>query len=85
MTFLLIKRDSVFARLNFTSQVIAYCVIFSGSEYKISAAVSGLFTTRKRLLSSANSIMFEQISFAISFLYRRNSSGPRMDPCGTLA
>ena len=28
MNFLLIKRDSVFAGLNFTSQVLAYCAIF---------------------------------------------------------
>ena len=85
MTFLLIKRDSVFAGLNFTSQVFAHCVILSRSEFKVSTAVSGFSTTRKRLVSSANSLMFEPISFAISFIYRRNSSGPRMDPCGTPA
>ena len=81
MTFLLIKRDSVFAGLNFTSQVFAHCVIFSRSEFKVSAAVSGFSATRKRLVSSANNLMFEPISF----IYRRNSSGPRMDPCGTHA
>ena len=85
MTFLLIKRDSVFAGLNFTSQVFAHCVILSRSEFKVSAAVSGFSTTRKRLVSSANSLMFEPISFTISFIYRRNSCGPRMDPCGTPA
>ena len=85
MTFLLIKRDSVFAGLNFTSQVFAHCVILSRSEFKVSAAVSGFSTTRKRLVSSANSLMFEPISFTISFIYRRNSSGLKMDPCGTPA
>ena len=45
MTFLLIKRDSVFAGLNFTSQVFAYCVIFSRFEFKVLAAVSGFSTT----------------------------------------
>ena len=85
MTFLFIKRDSVFAGLNFTSQVFVHCVILSRSEFKVSAAVSGFSTTRKRLVSSANSLMFEPISFTISFIYRRNSSGPRMDPCGTPA
>ena len=44
--------------------------------------MSGFSTTRKRLVSSANNLMFEPISFTISFIYRRNSSGPRMDPCG---
>ena len=85
MTFLLIKRDSVFAGLNFTSQVFAHCGIFSRSEFKVSAAVSGFSTTRKRLVSSSNNLMFEPISFTISFMYRRNSSGPRMDLCGTPA
>ena len=85
MTFLLIKRDSVFAGLNFTSQVFAHCVILSRSQFKVSAAVSGFSTTSKRLVSAANSLMFEPISFTISFIYRRNSSGPRMDPCGTPA
>ena len=85
MTFLLIKRDSVFAGLNFTSQVFAHCVLLSRSEFKVSAAVSGFSSTRKRLVSSANSLMFEPISFTISFICRRNSSGPRMDPCGTPA
>ena len=61
MTFLLIKRDSVFAGLNFTGQVFTHCVIFSGSEFNISAAVSGFSTTRKRLVSPANSLMFEPI------------------------
>ena len=85
MTFLLIKRDSVFVGLNFTSQVFAQCVIFSRSEFKVLAAVSGFSTTRERLVSSANSLMFELISFTISFKYRRNSSGPRIDHCGTPA
>ena len=49
MTFLLIKGDSVFAGLNFTSQVFAHRVIFSRSEFKVSAAVSGFSTTRKGL------------------------------------
>ena len=85
MTFLLIKRDSVFAGLTFTSQVFAYCVIFLRSEFKVSPAVSGFSTTSKRLVSSANSLMFEQKSFTISFINRSNSSGPRMDTCGTPA
>ena len=63
MTFLLIKRDSVFAGLNFTSQVFAHCVIFSRCEFNVSATVSGFSPTRKRRVSSANSLMFEPISF----------------------
>ena len=81
MTFLLIKRDSVFAGLNFTSQVFAHCVL----SLRFWLQCQGLSTTRKRLVSSANNLMFEPISFTISFMYRRNSSGPRMDPCGTPA
>ena len=85
MTFLLIKRDSVFAGLNFTSQVFSHCIIFSRFEFKVLNCSVRVFYNKKRLVSSANSLMFGPISFTISFIYRRNSSGPIIDPCGTPA
>ena len=71
--------------MNLTSQVFAHCVIFSRSEFKVSAAVSGFSTIRDRLVSSANSLIFEPISVTMSFIYNRNKSGPSIDPCGTPA
>ena len=85
MIFLLIKRDSVFAGLNLTSHVFAHSVIFSRSVFRVSAAVFGLSTTRKRLVSSAKSLMLDPISLTMSFIYSRNNRGPRIEPCGTPA
>ena len=83
MIFLLIKRDSVLAGLNLTSHVFARSVFFSRSVFKVSAAVLRLFTTRKRLVSSAKSLMLDPISLRMSFIYSRNKRGPRIEPCGT--
>ena len=85
MSRLLIKRDSVFAGLNFTSQVLVHCAIFSRSEFSVAAAVSGFSTTRDRPVSSAKSLIFDPMSYTISLISRRNNSGPRIDPCGTPA
>ena len=82
MRFLLIKRDTVFAGLIFTSQILAYCAIFSRSEFSVAAAVSEFSTTKDRLVSSAKSLIFDLISFTMSLTYRRNNSGPRIVSCG---
>ena len=37
----------------------------------------------KILVSSANVAILELVTALDRFSYRRNSSGPRMDPCGT--
>ena len=85
MTFLLIMRNSVFVGLNLTSHVLPILYFFSRSAFKVSAAVLGLSTTRKRLVSSAKSLMLGPISLKMSFIYSRNKRGPRIDPCGTPA
>ena len=38
-----------------------------------------------RLVSSAKSLIEEPISSTMSLMYRRNKSGPRIEPCGTPA
>ena len=74
-------RDSVLVGLKSTSHDAAYCDITFRSEFRQTAAVIGLSTTIKRLVSSAKSLMFAPMSFTISFMYSRNSNGPRIDPC----
>ena len=54
-----IKRVSVLIGLKLTSQFLAHFVIFSRSELRVCAAVSGFSTTIKRLVSSAKSLMFD--------------------------
>ena len=71
--------------LNVTNQVAAHCGILSRSVFRLSAAVNGLFTMMKRLVSSANSRMFEPMSVTMSLIYNKKSSGPKLDPCGTPA
>ena len=39
----------------------------------------------KRLVSSANDRMLDQMSLTMSFIKRRKSKGPRIDPRGTPA
>ena len=39
---------------------------------------------KNRFVSSANIIVFNKLeSLARSFMYIKNNSGPRIDPCGT--
>ena len=71
--------------LNVTNQVAAHCDILSRSVFRFSAAVIGLSTIIKRLVSSANSRMFEPISATMSLMYNKKSNGPKIDPCGTPA
>ena len=65
-----------------TNQVVAHREIFSKSEFKQPAAVVGLSTIIKRLVSSANNRICEPISITMSLIYTKNNRGPRMDPCG---
>ena len=54
------RRASVLVGLNGTNQVAAHCEILSKSVFRHSAAVNGLSTIMKRLVSYANSRIFEQ-------------------------
>ena len=76
---------SVFIDLKVTNQSFAHLVIFSKSEFKISAAERGFSTSKNKLMSSAKSMMFDLMSFTMSLIYRRKRSGPRIEPLGTPA
>ena len=66
------SKVSVLAGLNDTNQVSAHCEILSGSELRQYAAVTGSSTIIKRLVSSTNNRIFEQISVTISLMYNKN-------------
>ena len=71
------RRDSVLVGLNDTSQVAAHREILERSEFRQSAAVKGLSTIIKRLVSSAKRRMFEPISVTISLMYNKNNKGSK--------
>ena len=71
--------------LKVTNQVAAHCEILSRSVFSISGAVNGLFTIMKKLVSSANSRMFEPMSVTMSLIYKKKSRGPKMHPGWTPA
>ena len=73
------------AGLNVTNQVAAHCEILLRSVLRLSAAVTGLSTIMKRLVSSANRRMFEPMSLTMSLMYTQKSKGPKIEPCGTPA
>ena len=73
----------VFIGLKVTNHSFAHLVIFSKSEFKISAADRGFSTTKNKLVSSAKSLMFDLMSFTMSLIYRRKRSRPRIEPWGT--
>ena len=72
--------DSVLVGLKDTSHLAAHCVILSRSLFRQFAASTGLSTTIQRLVSSANKRLFEPMSVTISFMYKKKSKGPRIDP-----
>ena len=59
---------SVLVGLKDTSEVVAHCDIFTRSMLSWPAAVKGLSTTIKRIVSPANNRIFEPISDTISFI-----------------
>ena len=75
-----IRNVSLFAGLKVTNQVVYQREIFSKSVFREAAAVIGLSTMIKMLVSSANKRIFDPMSVTISFIYRRNSKGPGMNP-----
>ena len=72
------RRDSVLVGLNDTSQVAAHREILERSKFRQSAAVKGLSTIIKRLVSSTKRRMFEPISVTISLMYNKNNKGPNI-------
>ena len=77
--------DSVLFGLNVTNHLFAQDVILSISDCILSAVSSGFLTTKNKLVSSANRLIFEFISTTMSFIYIKKRSGPRIEPCGTPA
>ena len=63
--------DSDFAGLNDTSHLTAQAGILARSAFSSSAALMGLCTIIKRLVSSVKSLMQECISSTISLIYMR--------------
>ena len=68
-----------------TNQIAAQRESFSRSELRQRAAVVGLSTMVKRLVSSANKRILDLIFLTISLMYNKNNSGPSIEPCGTPA
>ena len=68
--------DSLFAASQIT-------ILFS-SAFTRSVSCSKLFPDTNELVSSTNQIenIMEE-TLAISLIYKRNSRGPKIDPCGT--
>ena len=79
------SKVSVLEGLKVTSQVEAQADIFPRSAFMQPTAVTGSSTIIKRLVSSANSRIFDPISFIISLIYYRKRRGPRIDPWGSRA
>ena len=71
--------DSEFAELNDTSHLTAQACILARSAFSSSAALMGLSTIIKRLVSSAKSLMQECISSTISLIYMRKRRWPKID------
>ena len=74
---------SVLEGLKVTSQVEVQAEIFPRSAFMQPAAITGSSTIIKSLVSSANSRIFDPISFTISLIYNRKRRGPMIDPWGT--
>ena len=66
---LVILRRTVLSSLNFTFHFLAQCLILSKSEFNISARISGSFNASDKLVSSANNLIVDSISFTMSFIY----------------
>ena len=62
------SKASILEGLNVTSQVAAHRKTLLRYEFKHSAANTGLLTIMKRLVSSANSRVFEPISLTKSLM-----------------
>ena len=73
-------RDSLLFGLNFTNQDFAHFDILLRSVLRISTAASGLSTIIYRLVSSANSRMFDRISVTMSLCIVGIKDGLRWTP-----
>ena len=78
-------RDSFLEGLKVTNQIAAQRESFSRSELRQRAAVVGLSTMMKRLVSSANKRILDLIFLTISLMYNKNNRGPSIEPCGSPA
>ena len=75
----------VFLAWNSTSHKSAQSEIVFRSLFSSLAARSGRSKMMYRLVSSAKRRMEQSIFLTISFMYTKNTSGPNMEPWGTLA
>ena len=76
---------SVFWGLKSTSHCFAQLSKTWRSKFNLSSTSNGLVDENIKELSSANNLTRLWISSAISFIKKKNSNGPRTDPCETPA
>ena len=92
--FIKILADTFFLRPKITKEVLRHSVTIDLLENQVFINTSSLInwrstvikiiTSRNKLVSSANIIVFNiEDTLFKSFMYRRNKIGPIMDPCGT--
>ena len=68
-----------------TSHFVTQILIFERSLFITGAVFCGVSTIMYRLVSQANSLIFELMSLTKSLINIRNSRGPSIEPCGTPA
>ena len=68
--------DNLLALSHFTTLFISFCTVLDKvlkHEFEEKAFVSSAYNTKERI----------SLQFSMSLMYRRNSNGPRIEPCGT--
>jgi hypothetical protein len=80
-----ILRKKFFSGLKVTLHCSAHSSIFCRSEFNLVIDSSGEFIVSNRVVSSANRCTLVSRLFGRSFIYSKNSNGPRIDPWGTPA
>ena len=78
--FLYIRREVVLVGLMSTNQSSAHWCFVPKSELRVNAAVLGVSTIIKRLVSSAKRQIFDWMLLTILLIKIRKSSGPRIEP-----
>ena len=72
--------DSVFVGLKDTSHVAAHCKNFVKVIVETISCCHWIINNNKKTSVLANKRMFEPMSNTISFMYKRKSKGPKIDP-----
>ena len=79
------KNFGVFLTFKESLFEISHSLIFCNSLFTVEKRTLMSLCSKNRFVSPANIIVFNKLeALAISFIYIRNTNGPRTDPCGTL-